>query len=143
MKEKSDQTISRSGTKKKFRLLPKMTRTGSNYVRMEGDGTKKKPKVLEAEVVIKDKENNGTLGNKEVKEKTKKKRSWKRIRQAALATCRYIGMGVAHLSPTAAYSSPDYYIDPKQWNKSFNSNYKPNVPNQTPHWTSTMIFSSW
>lgn len=137
-KLKGDQTQSRSGQRKKFKLFAKMTRstTASPYQRMESDVKKKK-----SDDKIKDKENIGSLGNKEVKEK--KKRSWKRIRQAALTTCRYIGMGVAHMSPAGIYTSPNYNIDPRNWNKSFSSTYKPKNPPPKPHWANNMMFSAW
>ncbi|GFR21143.1 hypothetical protein TNCT_432841 [Trichonephila clavata] len=68
-KLKGDQTKSRSGQRKKFKLFAKMTRSTSvsPYQRMESDGKKKK-----SEDKIKDKENIGSLGNKEVKEKKKR-----------------------------------------------------------------------
>lgn len=142
----SDQTSqSRCFGQKRFKFLSKMTRTGASspYERMDDDAKevrkrKKAAKKLEKECKADNKE------NKDVKDKkAKKKKTWKLVRQATLATCRYIGMGVAHMSPAAAYGSPDYYIDPKQWNKSFNTSCKTKPPPVEPHWTNTMMFSSW
>ncbi|GFS61884.1 uncharacterized protein TNIN_340291 [Trichonephila inaurata madagascariensis] len=75
---------------------------------------------------------------------TTEQRSWKRFRAAALTTCRYIGMGVAHMSPAGIYTSPNYNIDPRSWNKSFSSTYKPkNPPPRGPHWANNMMFTAW
>ncbi|GIY57366.1 uncharacterized protein CDAR_49921 [Caerostris darwini] len=144
-KLKGDQTKSRSGLRRKLKLFSKMTRSQpvSPYQRMENEVKKIKVCNVAADEKIQDKENIASMGNNEVKEK--KKKDWKRFRQAALTTCRYIGMGVAHMSPAGAYSSPDYNVDPKCWNRSFNSSYRPKNPPQpqTPHWTSNMMFSGW
>ncbi|CAL1270292.1 unnamed protein product [Larinioides sclopetarius] len=143
-KVKCDQTKTRGGLRRKLKFLSKMTRSPpvSPYERMDCDEKKVKPYSMED---IRDKENISAKSNKEVKEKKTKKRSWKRFRQAALTTCRYIGMGVAHMSPATAYAAPDYNIDPKTWNKSFSSSYKSTkgAPPPPPHWTTNMMFSAW
>ncbi|XP_015927965.1 uncharacterized protein [Parasteatoda tepidariorum] len=132
------------GKKRKFKFLSKMTHSSmaSPYERMDDDVREvkkmKKKKVKKLDEECKDKE------NVEIKDKKSKRKTWKLIRSATLTTCRYIGMGVAHMSPVASYGSPDYCVDPKTWNKSFNRSVK-NMPphHQTGHWTNTMMFSSW
>ncbi|KFM66858.1 hypothetical protein X975_24698, partial [Stegodyphus mimosarum] len=131
-KAKSDHTKIRSG-QKTFRIFSKMTRSAPSYVRMEKDVKEvvKKCKKSETDGNSKCKENNNVIyANKEAKEKKPKKKGWKRFRQAALMTCRYIGMGVTHMSPATVYSSPDYYVDPKYWNRSFSPSYNKtkNIP---------------
>lgn len=136
--------------KKTFKFLARMARNGqaSPYKRMDLDTNEKKSNIKKVdekktEEYSKGKENSKAMSNKEVKEKKSKKKGWKRFRQVALTTCRYIGMGAAHMSPATAYSSPDYFVDPKVWNKSFSSSYRPKVVPQSPHWASTMMYSAW
>lgn len=133
-----------------LQFLARMTRKvqSSSYSRMDSDvkenkRRKKSKDDRKAEEFSKGKEYDKTSANKEVKEKKSKKKGWKRVRQAALTTCRYIGMGAAHMNPAAAYASPDYYVDPKYWNRSFNSSYKYKAQHQTPHWSSNMMFAGW
>ncbi|XP_054712650.1 uncharacterized protein LOC129222204 [Uloborus diversus] len=127
-----------------LRLFSKMTSRKAPYERMDKDGKdiKKSKKVEEKKVEEKNKENKQNVNAKHGKEK-KKRKGWKRVRHVALLTCRYIGMGAAHMSPGTLYTAPDYSVDPKYWNRPFNPHYKSAAPHQTPHWTSNMMFSGW
>lgn len=112
---------------------------------MEAEGKKAKKDKLtnKGQESLTDKENNPPTKNKDVKEKKSKRVGWKRIRHAALVTCRYIGLGATHMSPVSAYPTPSYNVDPRYWNRSFNPSYKPKVEPKTPHWTTTVMFSGW
>lgn len=141
IKTKRDENGSGCG-QKTLRFLARMTKSthASSYKRMDSEAMEKKKSKKGEEK--KPEEFSKGKENKQVKEK-KSKKGWKRVGQAALTTCRYIGMGAAHLSPATVYSSPDYYADPKYWNRSFSTSYKSKVPPQSPHWTSNMMFSGW
>ncbi|KAG8194590.1 hypothetical protein JTE90_013326 [Oedothorax gibbosus] len=133
--------------RRRFKLLSsKMTGSEpvSPYKRMDKDAAKKK-RFSEG---LEDKMDKENIKPRDVNnKKQKKKRSWKRFRQVALSTCRYIGMGMAHMSPATVNSAPDYYIDPKHWNRSFSPSYNMKMPpnmGSRPYWTNNMMFmTAW